>query len=173
MKEAIFLEDVMNPENQKEYMVNRKNKCVHFKMLWWLKLKPSLFFLLFITTALFSCAVLYAEIANFFKIEFRFLDKIITLRKGYFTTNLLMFLPLSYILVTTYIGLFSFRITQWYELYPRHSDPASLVWAATILARLLYPMCYNYLEISQIQKAEFLTVLSSLSEGTIFGAGIN
>jgi len=121
----------------------------------------------------FSAAVLYGELANFFNIEFSFFNVIISLEYGYFVTNLLVFIPFSYIIITTYFGLFSFKITKWYELYPKHTDSVSLIYSASFLARLIYPICFNFLKLAQIEKTQFSIAMSSLSEGTIFGEGIN
>ena len=46
----------------------------------------------------------------------------------------------------TYYGLFNFRLSKFYGLFPhKQTDPSSLVYSASIAAKLAFPICYNYL----------------------------
>jgi len=99
---------------------------------------------------LFSLLVLYGEIAYFFQLDFKFFDTIVSFDGGFIISNFLVIFVFGYFMLTVYFGLFSFKLTSWYELYPKHTDPGSMIWSATLLARLIYPPCFNFLEISQI-----------------------
>lgn len=136
-------------------------------------MKPIVLYSLSVFSMICSIAVLYGELANFFQIEFSFFNEIISVDYGYFVTNLLVFFPFSYIMFVTYFALFSFKITRWYELYPKHTDSVSLIYSASFLSRLIFPLSFNFLQLSHISKTQFSKALSSLNEGTIFGEGIN
>lgn len=108
-------------------------------------MKPIVLYSLSVFSMICSIAVLYGELANFFQIEFSFFNEIISVDYGYFVTNLLVFFPFSYIMFVTYFALFSFKITRWYELYPKHTDSVSLIYSASFLSRLIFPLSFNFL----------------------------
>lgn len=84
-----------------------------------------------------------------------------------------MFMPLSYMLACTYYGLFSVKLTSWYELFKGHSDPVSMIWSGTIFARLIYPMSYNFITIMKVKNTNYSNVLGILDDFTILGDGMN
>lgn len=120
-----------------------------------------------------SLALLYAEFSNFMKIDFSLFNWIFESNFGYFVTFVLMFFPLTYMLVCTYYGLFSVKLASWYELYKGHSDPVSMIWSATILARLIYPMSYNFITIMKVRNTNYSQVLTIFEDFRVLGDGMN
>ena len=79
---------------------------------------------------------------------------------GIVFTQLLCVLPLSYIILCTYFGLFNLKLSGWYGLYPNnHTDSSNLVWSAFFLARLSAPLCYNFLLFLKIQNTVYANVM--------------
>ena len=61
--------------------------------------------------------------------------------------------PLSYIAVCVYFGLFSMRLAGFYGLYSNHqTDAPSLIFLALNLSRVATPLCYNYLQMVNIEE---------------------
>lgn len=117
--------------------------------------------------------LLYAEFTNFIRIEFSFFNWIFEKDLGYFLTYILMFMPLSYMLVCTYYGLFSVKLASWYELYKGHSDPVSMFWSGTIFARLIYPMSYNFITIMKVRNTNYAEAIGILEDFSVLGKGMN
>ena len=141
-----------------------------------MRLKPIVYLMLSGVTLLFSVMILYDQMAHFFNFGFTFADFLIKTNQTFLVTNLVVLLLLGYIMTCTYLGIFSFKITKFYELSRRHSSPTTLVWCGSILNRTLYPMCYNFLAVTknlQNENTVFQETLSSLSEPTLFGEYTN
>lgn len=126
-----------------------------------------------VLTALLTCMLLYAEFTNFINIENSLFNWIFEKDLGYFVTYILMFVPLFYMLVCTYYGLFSVKVASWYELYVGHTDPVSMIWSGTIFARLIYPMSYNFISIMKVKNTNYAEVLGILDDFTVLGDGMN
>lgn len=74
--------------------------------------------------------------------------------------------PASYImncLLTFYIvyivthTIFRIKLYRVFSLHKKHSSSSSLIFTAINLARICYPLCYNYLQITHIKNVAFLT----------------
>ena len=118
-------------------------------------------------------ALLYAEFTNFIRIEQSVFHWIFEKDLGYFATYALVILPLFYMLLCTYYGLFSIKIASWYELYKGHSDPVSMIWSGTLFARMIYPMSYNFITILKVKNTNYSEVLTILEDFSILGEGVN
>lgn len=126
-----------------------------------------------VITGLMSLALLYAEFTNFIRIDISLFSWIFKNDLGFVLSYILVFFPLFYMLVCTYFGLFSVKLTSWYELYKGHSDPVSMFWSGTIFARLIYPMSYNVITIMKVSNTNYSKVLTILDDFTILGDGMN
>lgn len=111
---------------------------------------------MFVLTALLSALIFFAEIATFAT----FLDR----------ANLLALLSLTgtpglifNTLLTAYIAyvvthtIFRVKIYKVYALHRGHSSASSLLFTAINLSRISYPLCYNYLQITNLPQSAFLS----------------
>lgn len=126
-----------------------------------------------VITAVLTLGVLYAEFTNFINIKESVFHWIFKNDLGYFVTYLFVIVPLFYMLLCTYYGLFSVKIASWYELYRGHSDPVSMIWSGTIFARLIYPMSYNFITILKVGNTNYSKVLGILKDFSILGEDMN
>ena len=55
-------------------------------------------------------------------------------------------IPLVMLVVCSYYGVFTFRVSKNYGLFPYHqTDPSSLLYSCTYIAKLAFPLCYNFI----------------------------
>ena len=75
---------------------------------------------------------------------FAFFDALLS---GTYTKTLIVTLIImGYLCFCTYYGIFNFRVSGFYGLYPYHqTDPSNLVYSALYLAKLASPLCLNFL----------------------------
>ncbi len=58
-----------------------------------------------------------------------------------------------------YYGLFNFRLSKFYGLFPHHqTDPSCLVYSALYVTKLAFPICYNYLLLVTLPKTATSTL---------------
>lgn len=50
-----------------------------------------------------------------------------------------------------------------FELHKKHSSAASLFFTSINMARISYPLCYNYLQLTSIRQAKFIDFLGTVS----------
>lgn len=76
-----------------------------------------------------------------------------TLLSGTYSRTLLVTLAImGYLCFCTYYGIFNFRVSGFYGLYPYHqTDPSNLVYSALYLAKLASPLCLNFLMLIHIE----------------------
>mmetsp|Transcript_20431 Transcript_20431/g.20157 ORF Transcript_20431/g.20157 Transcript_20431/m.20157 type:complete len:282 (+) Transcript_20431:1039-1884(+) len=123
--------------------------------------------------AIFSIVLLYTELTNFIKIDISTFSWIVNGNFNFATTFILLFIPLSYMLACIYFGFFSVKLASWYELYKNHSDPVSMIWSGTMLARMIYPMSYNFITLVRAKNTAYSVVLTILDDFTILGRWMN
>lgn len=68
-----------------------------------------------------------------------------------------------YIVYVVTHTVFRIKIYKVFSLYKKHSSSSSLMFTAINLARICYPLCYNYLQIAQIKQAAFLTFFGEIN----------
>lgn len=87
----------------------------------------------------------------------------------------LLFLLIAYISICTYSSLMRVRVFSYYMLVPRHSDAKSILFFASYLCRLTFPLGYNYLTLLEghascrTLKTEFSTVMGQMDLVPILG----
>ena len=85
-------------------------------------------------------------------------------------TQLLCFIPLTYLFSSTYIGLFLLRIKGSYGLYNNNNtDPANLVWSAFFMARMVPPLIINFFYFIKIENTQFSKVMGDMNLLPYFG----
>lgn len=173
IRKSMDLQSYVNAKESVEFRdvnISGLRKLVY---LYYIYVHPILLKILTFLTAFLSIALLYAEFTNFINFDFSLFNWIFEKDLGYFVTYVLMFFPLVYMLTCTYYGLFSVKLTSWYELYKGHSDPVSMLWSGTIFARLIYPMSYNFITIMKVKNTNYSKVLGILEDFKVLGEGMN
>ncbi len=101
-----------------------------------------LFGLYGIVIVLGECSLVYPDLHAYLSP----LGPILGSNKSFFITFLVTVPSLCMFLVYTCYGLFNFRLSKFYGLFPYHqTDPCSLVYSALFTTKLAFPICYNFL----------------------------
>ena len=66
---------------------------------------------------------------------------------NYVRITIFTLIIMGYLCFCTYYGIFNFRVSGFYGLYPHQTDPSNLVYSALYLAKLAAPLCVNFLMI--------------------------
>lgn len=100
------------------------------KYLWYVKCRPVVYILF--SGFLFCCStiVIIIQVLNFAGVKFEITIELVRSVTNFIVVNLMVLVPLLYLSVCVYYGLFSIKINSWYELTKHHSDPMSIVWSA-------------------------------------------
>lgn len=118
---------------------------MRLQFYWYVHIKPKSFLVLAGICALSSVLILAIEIASFIVGE-KFSDFMAVDIANFAEAYTVSFLPLFYIAMCTFYGLFSMKFSYFFALrWDHHTDPSSLLFCATLLMRLAAPMVYNYL----------------------------
>ncbi|CAK0902363.1 unnamed protein product [Prorocentrum cordatum] len=93
---------------------------------------------------------------------------------GPWWTQAFCIVPLGYMTYTVYFSIFSFRIGGWFGLYTNHStDTGSLLWCASILARLSAPLCYHFLLLIRVEGTTFQDFMGAMNVVPVLGESVN
>ncbi|CAK9004283.1 unnamed protein product [Durusdinium trenchii] len=89
-------------------------------------------------------------------------------------TQAFCLVPLAYMAYTAYFSIFRLKISGWYGLYGNHStDTGSLLWCASILARLAAPLCYHFLLLIRVNGTTFQAFMGQMNMVPVLGASFN
>ena len=102
-----------------------------------------------------SAAVILAESSLFIDFPIAVLPLLFEDDYGIIFTQIICLIPFSYILYCTYFGLFYLKLPGLYGLYKQNTEPSSLVYSASYLARLSAPLAYNFFLLSKINNTVF------------------
>mmetsp|Transcript_12939 Transcript_12939/g.22534 ORF Transcript_12939/g.22534 Transcript_12939/m.22534 type:complete len:479 (+) Transcript_12939:3-1439(+) len=93
---------------------------------------------------------------------------------GPWLTQVLCLIPLAYVAYTAYFSIFRLKVSGWYGLYGNHNtDAGSLLWCASILARLAAPLCYHFLLLIRVQGTTFQAFMGQMNIVPVLGASFN
>eukprot|EP00933_Yihiella_yeosuensis_P017204 TRINITY_DN14438_c0_g1_i1.p1 TRINITY_DN14438_c0_g1~~TRINITY_DN14438_c0_g1_i1.p1 ORF type:complete len:631 (-),score=44.14 TRINITY_DN14438_c0_g1_i1:141-1985(-) len=93
---------------------------------------------------------------------------------GFGVTQVLCTLPLGYMVCTAYWSVFRLKIAGWYGLYPNHNtDTGSLLWCASVLARLAAPLCYHFLLLIRVKGTSFQAMMGQMNVVPVLGKSFN
>lgn len=170
INESLELEDVIAASNSPfkcivySFKDPKAGKCARnlevIEWFWLTKLRPFLYRVLAIVFSIMSILIILGEITLFLDFPIGLFPLMFKTDNGITLTQVLCALPLSYIILCTYFGLFNLKLSGWYGLYPNnHTDSSSLVWSSLILARLSAPLCYNFLLFLKIKKTVYSEVM--------------
>lgn len=66
---------------------------------------------------------------------------------------------LMYIVYVTTHTICRVKVYKVFELRKKHSNAPSLFFTAINMCRVVYPLCYNYLMLTKVEKTEFQNFL--------------
>lgn len=93
---------------------------------------------------------------------------------GFWLTQAFCIVPLSYMVCTAYWSVFRLKIAGWYGLYSNHNtDTSSLLWCASILARLAAPLCYHFLFLIRVEHTSFQDMMGQMNVVPVLGGSFN
>lgn len=93
---------------------------------------------------------------------------------GFGMTQFFCMVPLGYMICTAYWSVFRLKISGWYGLYPNHNtDTASLLWCASVLARLAAPLCYHLLLLIRVEGTAFQEMMGQMNVVPVLGKSFN
>lgn len=93
---------------------------------------------------------------------------------GFGLTQVLCILPLTYMVCTAYWSVFRLKITGWYGLYSNHNtDTGSLLWCASLLARLAAPLSYHFLLLVRVKGTAFQVMMGQMNVVPVLGRSFN
>ena len=186
MRQAIFTQDLINAHSfhskdkiivstvlkARNFSNKRERLLMRLQYYWYVHIKPKSFLCLAFICALASIMILMIEIASFIVGE-KFSDLLAVDIDNFAEAYTVSFLPLFYIALCTFFGLFSMKFSYFFALrWNHHTDPASLLFGATLLMRLAAPMVYNYLQLQGGTNTSFIHVMGAFRDTSFLGKAI-
>ncbi|CAG9331206.1 LMBRD2_4 [Blepharisma stoltei] len=180
IEEAILLEDIAQSYNSTQRKIisailpQRTGKCVRTQELigwiWLTRVKPIFCRLLGILFGIMSILIVLGESTLFIQNPIGLFPLLIQKAQGAYSIQILVLIPLLYIILCSYYALFNLRLSGSYGLYPNnHTDPSNLVWSACILARLTTPLAYNFFLFIKEKNCEFFKVMKVIDLVPVLG----
>ena len=129
---------------------------------WEIKLRPILSRILGVFFGILSVVIVISEstlgLSNMYdKLVFRFYESLLS--GTYAHAMVYTLLLMGYLCFCTFYGIFNFKVSGFYGLYPYHqTDPSNLVYSALYLAKLAAPLCVNFLMLIHFEN----------NQGTVF-----
>ena len=113
------------------------------------------YWILFVLTAIISLIIFLAELSSF--VSVLSVINVLALIKwdspASYIMNCLLTFYIVYIVSQT---VFRIKLYKVFALHKKHSTASSLAFASINLARIAYPLCYNYLQITLMPQSSFL-----------------
>ena len=179
--EAMYLEDIITASDSpfrrivftfKEARSGFGARTLELIEWFWLtKLKPLFYRALAICFLLMSILTFLGETTLFLELPIGIYPLMFREDNGIVVTQMLCVVPLFYIILCTYFGLFNLKLSGWYGLYPNnHTDSSNLVWSAFFLARLSAPLCNNFLLFLKVRNTVYSQVMELIDVVPFVGA---
>lgn len=150
--------------------------CWHTTTLLWLRpLRPRALRFFGALCGVLSVVIVLGQLTMFSNSWSLSLLSLLFMREhGFGFTQVLCILPLTYIVCTAYWSVFRLKITGWYGLYSNHNtDTGSLLWCASILARLAAPLCYHFLLLVRVRGTAFQAMMGQMNVVPVLGQKFN
>eukprot|EP00928_Gymnodinium_smaydae_P041806 TRINITY_DN28249_c0_g1_i1.p1 TRINITY_DN28249_c0_g1~~TRINITY_DN28249_c0_g1_i1.p1 ORF type:complete len:670 (-),score=140.27 TRINITY_DN28249_c0_g1_i1:85-1974(-) len=150
--------------------------CWHFVVLAWLRtLRPRVLRSLGAVCAALSFVIVLGQLTMFSDgWSLSLLAMLFDSDHGFGWTQALCIVPLSYMICTAYWSVFRLKIAGWYGLYANHNtDTSSLLWCASILARLAAPLCYHFLLLIRVKGTAFQGMMGQMDVVPVLGNDFN
>ncbi|ORX53806.1 LMBR1-domain-containing protein [Piromyces finnis] len=186
VKKAIRVQDIVefkdNPNRiiEASFISTSNSRIFNFniKAWWWyFKLRRYLYVFCSIILAFLSISIIWSEVtypvaeANISLISFYLkYSKYIS----YIFFELVIIILLLYMSVCTYTSLFRLQLFKYYCLFPNHhTDDNSLIFCASYLCRLIYPLCYNFLNLTNNSQSAFSKIMGKIDLVPLLGKEFN
>lgn len=150
--------------------------CWHGMMLLWLgTLRPRVLRILGGLCGILSAVIVLGQLTMFSESwSLSLLSLLFRRGHGFGPTQVLCMLPLSYMVCTAYWSVFRLKVAGWYGLYSNHNtDTSSLLWCASILARLSAPLCYHFLLLIRVKGTAFQGMMGEMNVVPVLGQSFN
>jgi len=161
---GIFLKQLMKVKNKKaEYLLESgekvpettlekvKERCRYFLHRFVIPISS---LILGIVLFLYAAGVIMGELSLVFSDTYNQLSPLGYLLRNYrsYISVLLIVVPtLGIFIVFICFGLFNFKLSKFYGLFPhKQTDPSCLVYSSMYTAKIAFPICYNYLLIVRL-----------------------
>ena len=83
-------------------------------------------------------------------------------------------IPLIYLVYATNYGLFQLKVSNIYALHKNHhTDPPCLLFSSMLLMRMSVPISYNFLQLTQVDKAAIFIVMGPVKYLSFMGEDFN
>ena len=140
-KKAFYIEDLLTSQKNNIYPVQsslrkpREGKLSgivnSLEWNWYLKIQPVLYMIIFGAFTIFAFLIILGECSLFSDYNFALFGYFLKVDLGYFASIIIFGILIVMLSVCTYHGIFNFKLTGLYGLYPyRQTDPASLVYSS-------------------------------------------
>lgn len=150
--------------------------CWHCAALLWLRtLRQRVLRILAILCGMLSALIVLGQLTMFSdRLSLSLLSFLFKESHGFVLTQFYCMVPLGYMVCTAYWSIFRLKIAGWYGLYANHNtDTGSLLWCASILARLSAPLCYHFLMLIRVQDTAFQDMMGQMNIVPVLGQGFN
>jgi len=145
--------------------------------LWYFKIRPYIYLSISIILAILSISIIWSEVTfqlynsntSLFYIYLK-LSKYVS----YIFFEFIIVILLIYMCLCTYTSLFKLQLFQYYRLFPHHhTDNNSLVFCAAYLCRLIFPLCYNFLNLTDNSQTAFSKIMGKIDLVPLLGKEFN
>lgn len=118
--------------------------------------------MLFILTVIISLIIFWAELSTFITVlaPINLLKIVQWDSPASYVINCLLTFYIVYIVSHTVFRIKLYRI---FALHKKHSTASSLAFTSINLARVSFPLCYNYFQITEITKSTFLEFFGKMN----------
>jgi hypothetical protein len=148
-----------------------------FEKVYHLSLRPWFLRILAFFLILMSLATVLSEITLFMeKMSFSIFGLLVDSSENIFIINLLSLIPIIFLFLTSLYGLFNMKVSWFYTIHDnRHTDSISLLFLASFMCRIGFPLCLNFLQILKMErdlrKAKLIEVLGGYIDLLPLGKG--
>eukprot|EP00730_Choanoeca_flexa_P002865 TRINITY_DN11211_c0_g1_i6.p1 TRINITY_DN11211_c0_g1~~TRINITY_DN11211_c0_g1_i6.p1 ORF type:complete len:721 (+),score=166.73 TRINITY_DN11211_c0_g1_i6:90-2252(+) len=177
---ALLFEDIKKQKDKKErvftptygsgYKGFLKEHRPKIAWYWYMRLRPVAYYIAAACTTALSAVVVWSEVLFFFTTPTLSIYALALNATGdsgyYFNIEVMVFFTLLYLSVCTYRVIFKLRIFNFYQLVPRHTDSASIIFSAILLSRMTAPLGLNFLSMSHLDT--HVTEDAALAQPTAF-----
>lgn len=148
--------------------------CARFRgfveWFWYTQIRALVYRFLALAFACLSCIIVLGEGTLYMNTPVSVFTKLFDSPHGDIQTQLLVCVPLLYIVFCTYYALFSLRLSGFYGIYSNNqTDPSNLLWCAQFLCQLIAPLCYNFLKLIKVDNTEFSKVMKVIDSVPVLG----
>jgi len=147
----------------------------HWMVVFWLRtLRQRVLRFLAVVGGVMSVMIVLGQLVINCRKEYSILSWAFQSDHGFILTQVLCMLPLSYMICSSYWSVFRLKVAGWYGLYPNHNtDTCSLLWCASILARLAAPLCKHFLQLIRVERTGFQKMMGQMDAVPLLGTEFN